>query len=256
MSETLFTSDTHFQHKNIIKYCGRPFETVEEMTEGLVDNWNKEVGPKDHVWHLGDVTFGPFDLNRLNGIKHLVRGNHDPISYIQGYFVDILPYHELKGILPKNRALALFHYPIESWNGKFHGAIHLHGHSHGTTDNTGLLRFDMGVDCWDMKPVPIERVLELVPIRKEQEAVTRDAKFKQLSDRATEDAINDIDALLKSLTSKMNSISAYGIVGGCTCMTKTPELACHSEDCRYRMICEVSEEAEKQITEIRKAIGK
>lgn len=203
MSNTFFTSDTHFNHTNIIKYCNRPFKDTEEMNEILVKNWNDVVGPTDHIWHLGDVTFGPFDLNRLNGLKHLIRGNHDPLSYITGYFVEVQNYFELKRILPKGRAMALFHYPIESWNGKYHGSIHLHGHSHGTTDNTGLLRFDMGVDCWDMRPVPIESVLEQVPKRKEEEANIklleqnlviaheRDSGFRELNEKADRDYEND-----------------------------------------------------------------
>lgn len=190
--DTFFTSDTHFNHTNIIKYCNRPFPNAEEMNEGLVKAWNDVVGVNDVVWHLGDVTWNHFDINRLNGIKYLIKGNHDHQTQIAMYFEHIFSYHELKGILPKNRAIAMFHYPIESWNGKYHGAMHMHGHSHGTTDNTGLLRFDMGVDCWDMKPVPIESVLALVPQRKEEAELIetkplgngRDERFKELNRRA------------------------------------------------------------------------
>ena len=53
-----FTSDTHFDHKNILRFCNRPWETVEEMNQGLIDNWNSVVGPDDIVFHLGDVSFG------------------------------------------------------------------------------------------------------------------------------------------------------------------------------------------------------
>jgi len=82
MAETFFTSDTHFNHYNIIKYCNRPFGSVEEMTTVLTENWNKVVSPNDVVWHLGDFAFGPVGmcnglLHQLNGTKYLIRGNHD-----------------------------------------------------------------------------------------------------------------------------------------------------------------------------------
>ena len=75
-------SDTHWNHTNIIKFCDRPFKTVEEMNEELIKRWNSVVGPQDAVLHLGDVGFNYsslFDIiPRLNGTsKMLIRGNHD-----------------------------------------------------------------------------------------------------------------------------------------------------------------------------------
>jgi calcineurin-like phosphoesterase family protein len=82
MSKTWFTSDTHFGHANILKYCKRPWLSVEEMNEQLISNWNSVVEPGDLVWHLGDFAMGdrkqiPFIRSRLNGRIHLVQGNHD-----------------------------------------------------------------------------------------------------------------------------------------------------------------------------------
>lgn len=79
----LFTSDTHFRHRNVIKYCNRPWETTAEMDEAMIDQWNSQVEPGDDVYHLGDVGIGKgmaLDerlISRLNGNKHLVLGNHD-----------------------------------------------------------------------------------------------------------------------------------------------------------------------------------
>lgn len=77
-----FTSDTHFGHKNIIKYADRPFKDVTHMNEMLVHYWNEVVHPEDTVYHLGDVALGPIReslgyIHRLNGKKILVTGNHD-----------------------------------------------------------------------------------------------------------------------------------------------------------------------------------
>jgi calcineurin-like phosphoesterase family protein len=83
MSENVFfTSDTHFYHENILKYCNRPFASVEEMNEKLIANWNSVVGKNDIVWHLGDFSFGSKDhipkiVSKLNGRINLVMGNHD-----------------------------------------------------------------------------------------------------------------------------------------------------------------------------------
>lgn len=80
--ETFFTSDTHFNHFNIIKYCDRPFQSVQEMNHTLIAKWNAVVSPDDVVWHLGDFAFGPPGVcmglfYALNGTKYLIRGNHD-----------------------------------------------------------------------------------------------------------------------------------------------------------------------------------
>ena len=75
-------ADTHFWHKNIIDYCDRPFNSVEEMNSTLIKNWNKTVTNNDIVIHLGDVGLGPKEkiapiVQSLKGRKILVMGNHD-----------------------------------------------------------------------------------------------------------------------------------------------------------------------------------
>ena len=77
-----FTADVHLGHEKIIQHDGRPFSTVQEMDEALIDNWNSVVGEDDRIWCLGDLVFrsqAPFMyyLSRLNGKIHFIRGNHD-----------------------------------------------------------------------------------------------------------------------------------------------------------------------------------
>jgi calcineurin-like phosphoesterase family protein len=77
-----FTSDFHFNHRNIIKYCQRPFTSVGEMNETLIRWYNETVGPSDTVYILGDLGMGDDSLNyaaRLNGRKFLLMGNHDKL---------------------------------------------------------------------------------------------------------------------------------------------------------------------------------
>lgn len=85
-----FTSDTHFNHTNILQYCNRPFKTVDQMNETIITNWNNVVEPDDVVFHLGDFCLGGAEewdkiLDRLNGRIYLVLGNHDLKNIRQGF---------------------------------------------------------------------------------------------------------------------------------------------------------------------------
>lgn len=141
-----FTSDTHFGHKNIIKYCGRPFADVEEMNRELVLRWNARVNARDTVYHLGDFAFlgktrAAEILQALNGDKVLIIGNHDPSKIWR------LPWwaqaHDALHTTIEGTPVFMFHYPCESWAPPF---IHLHGHAHGTSGEIKN-RYDVGVDA-------------------------------------------------------------------------------------------------------------
>jgi calcineurin-like phosphoesterase family protein len=79
---TFFTADTHFGDHGTINLQRRPFASVADIDEAMVVRWNAVVGPEDLVWHLGDVARRADGvealLTRLNGTKHLLRGNNDP----------------------------------------------------------------------------------------------------------------------------------------------------------------------------------
>lgn len=77
--------DCHFGHKNIIRYCNRPFKDVDDMTEKLIKLWNNVVGNNDIVYVVGDFALcGKNKIieigQRLNGRKRLIMGNHDQAS--------------------------------------------------------------------------------------------------------------------------------------------------------------------------------
>lgn len=93
MNNVWFTSDHHFNHENMLIYEkeARPFDSVEEMNDVLVDRWNSIVKNNDTVFYLGDFAFGLDGLHyasKLNGTKNLVMGNHDnlPSSDYIKYF--------------------------------------------------------------------------------------------------------------------------------------------------------------------------
>ena len=86
---TYFISDLHFGHRNILRFDCRPFSTIEEHDEYLINQWNDTVGTDDDVWILGDISWYSAlktvnILKRLNGKKHLCIGNHDHKQYIRG----------------------------------------------------------------------------------------------------------------------------------------------------------------------------
>jgi calcineurin-like phosphoesterase family protein len=156
-----FTADTHFGDHRTLNIHRRPFPTVAEMDEQLVARWNAVVGAGDVVWHLGDVARRPSDvpalLARLNGTKHLLRGNNDPAATVQAEgWSSIGDYAEL---VEDGHSLVLGHYPFRSWNGQHRRAINLHGHSHGKL-KAMLRQFDVGVDVHCFAPVTLTALLQ------------------------------------------------------------------------------------------------
>lgn len=159
MSEQIwFTSDTHFYHKNIMKFCPktRLGADFQEMTELLITNWNRDVQPDDTVYLLGDVFFANAQqargvLNRLNGNIHLIFGNHDQVIRnnvdILRMFASVQEYKEIK--IDKKQVI-MFHYPMLEWNKMHHGSYALFGHVHGSMDNhpevLSARTMDVGVD--------------------------------------------------------------------------------------------------------------
>lgn len=167
---TWFTSDTHFGHKRIIELAKRPFASLEEMDNIIINNWNKRVLPGDQVYHLGDFAFDEHDpyLERLNGQKFLCLGNHDHSKRWKKAtkWVDIDNYREIK---VGDQLIILFHYAMRVWNKSGHGSIHLYGHSHNNLPGDAQ-SCDVGVDSWGMCPVTLDDIkkrLAIFPSRKE-----------------------------------------------------------------------------------------
>lgn len=138
MIETWFTSDHHFGHKNILEYEkeARPFSTIEEMHEALIERWNSVVNPNDIVYHLGDFCFGKKNIEiaqRLNGKKKLVMGNHDtyPTADYLRYF------DKLYGVIFYNRCI-LSHSPVHPNGLGSRWMLNLHGHLHSKRVKTAV----------------------------------------------------------------------------------------------------------------------
>ncbi|UBM12691.1 metallophosphoesterase [Cupriavidus metallidurans] len=165
-----FTSDTHFWHRGALKF--RSFDTVEAMNAAMIDAWNCKVGPDDDVFHLGDLSFAGVErtlaiLERLNGRKHWIMGNHDrdlAKKEVKWHFREIEHYAELKITDPDAvqgvQKIVMCHFPILSWNWMHHGSWMLHGHSHGALKHPydGMRMMDVGVDPNGLAPVSYSEV--------------------------------------------------------------------------------------------------
>ena len=183
-----FTSDLHFYHFNVIRYCDRPFTTVEEMNEGLVENWNRKVKAEDEVYILGDFSLAlrPVELfpRRLNGLKYLVPGNHDYCHPHHKKGRRDLPkwkaFYPLNGLtvlplqtpfqLSDGTNVLLSHIPSTNQDpryigfapSKFAGWV-LCGHVHEKWLVEGN-NINVGVDQWGMSPVSEDEIIETIRI--------------------------------------------------------------------------------------------
>ncbi len=163
-----FTSDTHFFHANILKFVGadknpiRPFKSITEMHEVMIQNWNSVVKPQDHVWHLGDVTFyygkGFNELMwRLNGKKRMLVGNHDKLrpqnfNALAQHFEKIEYWKGFKG---GNFTCTHVPHPLDSLRD---GEYNVHGHTHQNCKKDPRY-INVCVEVRDYTPVNYDTIL-------------------------------------------------------------------------------------------------
>lgn len=184
---TYFSADLHLGHEGVIRMCGRPFADAAEMDEALVHAWNWRVRPGDTVWFLGDFALGLSPercgelFARLNGIKHLVRGNHDKSRILD------LPWesqHDLLQVTVDGVRLVLCHYAMRSWPQVWRGAIHLYGHTHATLPPT-TQSCDVGVDAWAYRPVTLAEIGgRLATVEEQPEEIRRASDLGEDGDGA------------------------------------------------------------------------
>ena len=195
MTNIFFTADTHFGHTNIIESCKRPFKSIEEHDQQLLDAINAVVQPNDHLYHLGDFAL-PHCWDKANAkrqavqyyrakikCKHitLLMGNHDPHvstgepkAWMHDYFEAI---HQLLNVKLHNEGVStkfvMCHYGLASWNQSRRGSVMLHGHSHGGL-TPAPMRFDVGVDVNDYKPVSLSDIMRRVGNQVYQQMVAQE----------------------------------------------------------------------------------
>lgn len=187
-----FTSDTHFGHKNIIKYSNRPFKDVSEMNHAMIKNINEKVPHDGILYHLGDFGFLPADelmniIDQINCKIIFLDGNHDKemssakvrekLSSIslfpsrkrnkvaEGIVQSVVPGVEIlikDSDAPRGEQLIyLCHYPSLTWNKAHHGSWCLHGHCHGSMRYPFPAKImDVGVDPCGFFPISYAEVKE------------------------------------------------------------------------------------------------
>lgn len=168
------TADTHFGHVKSLTFIKpdgknlRPFDSVEEMDEYMVNNWNRVVHKRDTIYHLGDVVIPRASLSileRLNGRKILIRGNHDHgrLKDFSKYFEDVRGAFFHGGDSTMRGGLIFTHIPVHPacLSGHYLGNVHGHLHSNFVLDSNGLpdpKYFNACVEPNNFTPVPFDEI--------------------------------------------------------------------------------------------------
>ena len=182
------TSDLHFSHINCIKYCNRPFSSIEEMDQTIINNWNNKVEQNDLVFIIGDIIYGVNKkkyletlksyIFQLNGTIKLIPGNHDRIDdiinytgwngkleVINNYIYEYNAYYLSKTII-------MSHYPLLRWPRMARGSWHLYGHVHNNEHFDHGLSYNVGVDDNNFTPLTLTEIKEIM-IKKDQSTLLK-----------------------------------------------------------------------------------
>ena len=163
--KTFISSDLHLGHKNIIKFCKRPFSNVREMNKTIISNWNNMVSRNDKVYYLGDLCFSflglsndtNYWLNKLNGDITFIKGNNDRIFH---NFINN-GYGTYKDI-----SFFLTHNPKDVPNKWNDWIIHGHYHNHHMNNypffNRNRKRINVSIELTNYKPVNIKTIYNMI----------------------------------------------------------------------------------------------
>lgn len=163
-----YTADQHFGYEDVIRTTSRPFASVKEMDEALINNWNRVVSDEDTVYLIGDLggyctPFPAQQLGRLRGHKHLIRGNHDTCipnqQLLLDYFETVTDFLEIDD---GDRHITMCHYPLVY----IQGGCMIHGHLHNTKKEVHRILQELprvlnaGVDLNNYRPVTLQQLIE------------------------------------------------------------------------------------------------
>ena len=181
-----YISDTHFRDQAIFDKCKRPFQSLKEMEETIINNWNNKVNDEDIVYVLGDISKDDDSssieiFKRLKGHKHLIVGNHDNLIledikksnvFESIKFIDLL--------IDNNRKVCICHYPLMDWMEFNRQGMLVYGHIHNKTQNNGyaykmmkdyyrdLPAYNAGVDVTGFTPRTLDELIKLKEVNKDE----------------------------------------------------------------------------------------
>jgi len=166
-----FTSDEHLGHRNIIKYCGRPFASIEGMDAEIIKRHNAVVSNNDTVIHVGDFTLSknarPY-IEQLKGTHIFLRGSHD--RWLRNA-------SEIREVEINGQIIIACHYAMRVWPKSHYGSWQVFGHSHGHLAPLGK-QHDVGVDNNDFTPVSFEQLKAIMATRDENPNLLKELRTK------------------------------------------------------------------------------
>ena len=149
------SSDLHLNHKNIIRYCDRPFKNVNDMNNTLVSNWNKMINPHDTVYYLGDLSFRnhtEYWKSLLNGRIIYIKGNHDRF---RAYPYKFIIYADMDFFLTHNPQNKISN---QIWT--------IHGHSHNNPHHPLINHEDKTInvscDVTNYTPINMDSIIDMI----------------------------------------------------------------------------------------------
>ena len=181
-----YISDIHFGDQRVFDKCKRPFIDLNHFQDEIIKRWNNKVNKTDTVYVLGDIAEDFYSdvikiFKKLNGIKHLIIGNHDllllDIIKKSNIFESI---EYMKLIKDNNRNVFLCHYPVMDWMEFSRGGYHVYGHIHNKTKEHDFAYiqikdyfknkkgFNAGVDVTNFEPVTLDEMIKLKEVNKNE----------------------------------------------------------------------------------------
>jgi calcineurin-like phosphoesterase family protein len=160
-------TDTHFGHKKMIAFCGRP----QGFEDKILSNLKQCLNPKDVLIHLGDVCIGNdavWNDNIVNAslgaTRILLKGNHDKKS--NSWYLDHGWHFVAERIFDTyfGNKILLSHYPIEDigYDINIHGHFHNSDHRRHEPELVAIKNSKqklLAIEHTNLMPVKLENIL-------------------------------------------------------------------------------------------------
>lgn len=173
------SSDLHLNHNKDFVYKARGFNTVEEMNEAIIENFNSTIACRDSdLYLLGDLMLGGPEkleeglklLGALKGNIHIIRGNHDTDKRLAAYqtLPNVVEVCDGKYLKYKKWLFVMHHFPILVGNyDDPKPVVGVHGHTHSTEKFQFPDAYNVAVDAHNCFPVSFEQIKQEIIEKRE-----------------------------------------------------------------------------------------